>query len=1504
ELSQGTAGAKSKQREVQYKTSTDPAQSLFVIGKETRYRNEDGTGAVDTGYSYQWYTSPAVAIQEKVTTLPAIPVSQHGDGTAATTKQYYDQEGKLTFTQNERGIVNKHTYDSGTELLTKTQLDVPATEPGLPSGWSVAGSTPHQNVTTDFQYDDQGRRIEVLGPEHQVDLDGTAANVRIATWTVYQESVSGDQNWTALGYRRSSDSSEALVNPVTITMFDKAGKPTDQIQSARSTGSGKLSSTDTFLRSDWTRWSVSFYNPQGQQVTSRGYHTLPPQNPDLGLAGVGSDPGSEHTHYEETHFGYDPNNNQQVRLVTAEGTILRTVYDAINRSEQSWLGTDDVPSGGTWQDWSPSNTAGTNLVKLSQNTYDGGSAGGASLLTRVQRWVDANTIRTTNFAYDYRGRRTLAYGEESRCSQRVYNNLDQATETTEHDGCTGSPPVPGTLLGKRETFFDDRGRVYQHKTYAVDPSTGVVGNALLRSTWYDPSGNVIKTIAPDEGETYARSEYDNLGRTSLSLTAYEDVAAPNDEVVITQSDMTYDKASRLLSTVTKLRDVDTPIANPTFRVSYAANWYDGIGRVIARANYGTHGGSPWTRPATTPNRSDDVQVSTMAFDNAGETYRSVDPQGAESRHEFDVLGRTTKTVANYQTSGSGADINNTTEFTYTADNQLETVTVKMASAAADEVTTYLYGVSAAGGSELTVNNLLFAIEHPEDSSTKREEIQYNRQGEAIQRKDQNGTTHQYDYDGLGRQTQDRVTAFGTSVDQSIKRIATSYDARGMVNGIASLDHATVGSGTVINEIELVHNHFRQLSTEYISHDGAVSPATTPKIQYSYAAGASNSNQIRPTSMTYPSSRVIHFGYGAGGSVNDQLNRVFAIEDGATNLVEYKYLGAGTFVVANYTQPSVKMDLWGGTAGSYDGLDRFGRIVDLPWIQHSGGATDLVRFQYGYNRASSPLYARDEMARNQSAHLDQLYSYDGLQRLIDLQQGQLNVDNTSVSSKTLTQDWELDQAGNWSGFDQGITNLLNQTRTHNKVNEITAINESVGQPQWITPAYDDAGNSTELPQAGDPTQKFKATYDAWNRLVKVESSNGQTTLVAKYQYDGRNHRLTKQRYDSSGNLQSTTKFFENFQWQCLEEQLTPVVGTATTTQYVWGARYLDDLVCRDIGSERLYALQDRQFKTVALSNTSGSVVERYSYTPYGESKVYDANFGVRSSSNYDWVYRFTGRRLDQETGLYYFRNRYYHAGLGRFCSRDPIGFQGGTSNLYEAMAGSPVLYRDPLGLEIEICCSPAMIGPSHPEYPAAGVYDPDDPLTAIILRAMGIDLDDLRMLNRLPNHCYIKFTCPGHPGFTTEANSDIYIAPGYDFIGNTLTWTRIQQLLDYLGVEYPEIPLAWLVLPLENRRGIDTPSGTCSTCTTVEDTDCDCASQEDCIRTEMEFYPQGDYDWIHHNSNTYAGTVARACCDNIDVPGGIDRAWGWNDTPNPAVPHIPIPLVRLLLEIRERIMGIF
>ncbi len=59
-------------------------------------------------------------------------------------------------------------------------------------------------------------------------------------------------------------------------------------------------------------------------------------------------------------------------------------------------------------------------------------------------------------------------------------------------------------------------------------------------------------------------------------------------------------------------------------------------------------------------------------------------------------------------------------------------------------------------------------------------------------------------------------------------------------------------------------------------------------------------------------------------------------------------------------------------------------------------------------------------------------------------------------------------------------------------------------------------------------------------------------------------------------------------------------------------------------------------------------------------------------------QFTGRELDPETGLYYYRSRYYAPQTGRFTTADPIGLFGGP-NLYSYVNNNPVNWIDPWGL---------------------------------------------------------------------------------------------------------------------------------------------------------------------------------------------------------------------------------
>jgi len=120
----------------------------------------------------------------------------------------------------------------------------------------------------------------------------------------------------------------------------------------------------------------------------------------------------------------------------------------------------------------------------------------------------------------------------------------------------------------------------------------------------------------------------------------------------------------------------------------------------------------------------------------------------------------------------------------------------------------------------------------------------------------------------------------------------------------------------------------------------------------------------------------------------------------------------------------------------------------------------------------------------------------------------------------------------------------------------------------------------------------------------------------------------------------------------------------------GGPWIDETLSQLQSAASSYYEQDGLGSVTSLSNAAGALANTYTYDSFGKLT---ASTGTLTNP-----FQFTGREFDAETGLRYYRFRYFDPTVGRFISEDPIGFDGGI-NFYRYVQNNPSLLIDPFGL---------------------------------------------------------------------------------------------------------------------------------------------------------------------------------------------------------------------------------
>ncbi|MEQ1735197.1 MAG: hypothetical protein ABL886_02050, partial [Rhodoglobus sp.] len=1206
---------------------------------------------------YTAYGSDAFLIEEIVTEQPIVASGNNGEGGATGNLEYRHLllSGEVDFVRRDINstdfVISHFQYTDG--QLTKQIEDTDTSDGGVlnaPGGdFTKQSSVSWQHKVSTTSYTKAGQK-QLLTPPGGQDVDQTyrtcLADGRLVT-VDYNDVGSG----TFYGPAEYTITNQAgtvelrgLIgftgNSTTTVQTSHISEATADPISAVTTGS--LVQMTTYL-----------YNESGHELEEeRTYFAIP-----------GSGAGADGTHYDPTTYAYDVS-GRRVRTKAPHGTIRRTTYNLFGGAVEQWIGTNDygLASG---------ESSGTNnMVKTEALVYDTGADGGNGLLTQRTLYVEDSTTgqRVNEYLHDLRGDTIVEKTPAAPYAVNKYDNRGRLIAIGQYSSDSGlsattDPTSTATnRLALDETMYDERGRAWKSVRHKIDASDGSDDDTLIATRWYDRLGRQVK----EDGETLSKTTYDRLGRVTDQFvlaqdddTTYADALAVSGDTVLEQTQTRYDATyDTVLFTarIERLHDdlggsrtfgaLDTNADSNSLQLTMSttaassdvkgrpqitAFWYDRMKRQTGRVEYGTYALATWSHPGSAPSSADNTPLWLTAYAIDGSVLSMTNPLGIVTRTEVDAAGRVVKEIKNYGDGvPSGTDSDVTIRYEY-VDGLRSKYIADLPSS--DQETVYIYGTTKGTPSAMKIatGHLLRATKYPDTSNTGTTVANidadasgvvsnaYDAQGAVTYTRDQAGNVFETDFDLGGRTTARRVTTLAGGFDGAVRRIATTYDALGRAELVTQYDAAS--SGSVTDEVKSTWDGWGNLTKYEQDRNSAVGASGSVddyEISYAFEKATSGRNTLRRTSMTMPSGAVTDYKYRTRDGLQDSVaSRVTDLMRGATTLAVYDYTGVGTVVGQAYPEPDVMWKQYSATWNDFPDLDRFGRVIRSRWTKDLATDVDFYRVDYTWDRNGSVTSADDQVHTG----FDVKYAMDNVDRLVDADEGTLA--SGSISSRTRRQQWTLNQTGNWDNDkvdlngdgDWTDTEEVNDTRSHNAVNELTARDTDTSGAANFTLNYDANGSLI------DDGENYKYEWDAFGRLRKVKRTSN-STLIVEYRYNGHGNRVaTHEDTDADLDVDSNDKwYYEAFdeRWRCVarfrDSDTSPkeeFVPHAAGNSGIGDSSYIDLVVCRDrdedtswtsasdgVLEDRIYFCQDSQGDVGAVVAAASAMLEWCQFSSYG------------------------------------------------------------------------------------------------------------------------------------------------------------------------------------------------------------------------------------------------------------------------------------------------------------------
>ena len=842
-----------------------------------------------------------------------------------------------------------------------------------------------------------------------------------------------------------------------------------------------------------------------------------------------------------------------------------------------------------------------------------------------------------SFSYDTNGNLTTLNGPMGSTEHFSYNKYGQLNTHTD-------------ALGHTTTYnYDQYGN--------LTSTTNTLGNSVTMQ--YNALGDIIATTTPSG----ARQQYiyDNLqritsmvnllgNRLSMQYDSRGNLITMTDPLLY-QIQTTYDALNRPISLTDALQGTSSisynahskPIQavdalNHAVRMKYndrnqvvlavdalgdSTHYeYDAVGNLIL---------------ATLPNgrqivytydaNSRQVQVADQygiiqqtLYDAMGRTVATINANGDTTCMTYDALGRlTSTTILNSQFSILNS-------YTYDLAGNLLTHTD-----ANGNTTTYTYDAIGQLISERdTLNNVTSYTYDADgnltsvtDANGNTTSYQYDAANQLTLITFANGKTQQFWYDAVGNITRHK--------DEAGNQTVMTYDANGNMTSRSYPDGSSDQyTYDLVGNLLTANNANANLTFTYDANGQVLSETMST----TFNSQLSTLNYVYDTrrghiQITYPSGRAIEEHYDLRGRLISIFNFQFSISDPVASFTytPTNHLASRTYANGDHT------------TFSYDAANRLTNISSL------NSQFSILNLHYSYDPAGNILSRIDSLRPNRS----ETYAYDAIHRLTEFRRGVAS--NSGVIPNPLKQvQYTLDALGNRTSV---TANGTTTTYAHNNTNAYTTVGNETMQ-------YDGNGN-----MLSDDHHTYQYNYR--NRMISVD--NGST---ATYQYDALDRRIRKT------TATDTIQYYYRGV-QCIEEQhsIVPSREGQGWVSYIYGTS-IDDILSMHRNGQDYYYHKNHLGSVMAITDSTGAIVETYDYDPYGTPTFYNATGTEIAISTIKNTILFTGREYDLKTDLYYFRARSMNPAFGRFIQHDPLMYIDGL-NSFQYVSGNPINKTDNLGL---------------------------------------------------------------------------------------------------------------------------------------------------------------------------------------------------------------------------------